>query len=248
MQGRSDSNAELLDAAALCRHLVADGSVYAFLADHRRVLFPDELFADLFPSGRGRPSVPADVIATVMVLQALEGLSDRDAADALRTNIAWKVAAGLALDDEGINYSVLTYWRSRLRASDRPERIFEVVRSVIDQTGVLKGKTRRALDSTLLDDAVATQDTVTQIVAAIRRVRRLVPAAAELELTAHDYDRVRQTRVCVGRPRREERAGVGPRQRCVRGPRHNRRDRPRCGPGRRGRAVGTGRRPRCRTR
>ena len=152
------------------------------------MLFPDELFADLFPSGRGRPSVPADVIATVMVLQALEGLSDRDAADALRTNIVWKVAAGLALDDEGINYPVLTYWRSRLRASDRPERIFEVVRSVIDQTGVLKGKTRRALDSTLLDDAVATQDTVTQIVAAIRRVRRLVPAAAELELTAHDYD------------------------------------------------------------
>jgi IS5 family transposase len=188
MQGKSDSNAELLDAAALCRHLVPEGSVYAFLADHRRVLFPDELFADLFPSGRGRPSVPADVIATVMVLQALEGLSDRDAADALRTNIAWKVAAGLALDDEGINYSVLTYWRSRLRGSDRPERIFDAVRAVITETGVLQGKTRRALDSTLLDDAVATQDTVTQLVSAIRRVRRLVPTAATLELTAHDYD------------------------------------------------------------
>jgi IS5 family transposase len=188
MQGRSDPNAELLDAAALCRHLVPDGSVHAFLADHRQELFPDELFADLFPSGRGRPSVPADVIATVMVLQALEGLSDRDAADALRTNIAWKVAAGLALDGEGIHYSVLTYWRSRLRASDRPERIFDTVRAVITETGVLTGKRRRALDSTLLDDAVATQDTVTQLVAAIRRVRRLVPAAAEIELTAHDYD------------------------------------------------------------
>ncbi len=70
------------------------------------MLFPDELFADLFPSGRGRPSVPADVIATMMVLQALEGLSDRDAAAALRTKIAWKVAAGLALDDEGITIGV----------------------------------------------------------------------------------------------------------------------------------------------
>jgi IS5 family transposase len=58
---------------------------------------------------------------------------------------------------------------------------------VIDQTGVLKGKTRRALDSTVLDDAVATQDTVTQLIAAIRRVRRLVPATAALELAAHDY-------------------------------------------------------------
>ena len=188
MQGKSDPNAELLDAAALCRHLVAEDSVHAFLADHRRDLFPDEMFADLFPSGRGRPSVPADVVATVMVLQALEGLSDRDAATALRNNIAWKVAAGLALDDAGIHYSVLTYWRSRLRASDAPERIFDAVRAVIDATGILKGKRRRALDSTLLDDAVATQDTVTQLVSAIRRVRRLVPEAAAVSVTAHDYD------------------------------------------------------------
>ncbi len=188
MQGTSDPNAELLDAAALCRHLVPDDSVDAFLADHRKELFPDELFADLFPSGRGRPSAPADVIATVMVLQALEGLSDRDAAQALRTNIAWKVAAGLALDDAGIHYSVLTYWRSRLRASDRPDRIFDAVREVITETGVLTGRRRRALDSTLLDDAVATQDTVTQLVSSIRRVRRLVPEAAAVSVSAHDYD------------------------------------------------------------
>ena len=188
MQGRSDPNVELLDAAALCRHLVAEDSVHSFLADHRRDLFPDEMFADLFPSGRGRPSVPADVVATVMVLQSLEGLSDRDAASALRTNIAWKVAAGLALNDEGIHYSVLTYWRSRLRASEAPERIFDAVRAVIDATGVLAGKRRRALDSTLLDDAVATQDTVTQLVSAIRRVRRLVPQAAAVTVSAHHYD------------------------------------------------------------
>jgi IS5 family transposase len=188
MQGRSDSDRELLDAAALCRHLVADDSVHAFLADHRQRLFPDELFADLFSSGRGRPSVPGDVIATVMVLQALEGLSDRDAAAALRTNISWKVAAGLALDDEGIHYSVLTYWRTRLRRSERPERVFDAVREVVEATGVLKGKRRRALDSTLLDDAVATQDTVTQLVSAIRRVRRVVPEAVLVVVSAHDYD------------------------------------------------------------
>jgi hypothetical protein len=74
MQGTNDpTRVGLLDAAALCRHLVAEGSVYAFLADHRKDLFPDELFADLFPSGRGRPSVPADQVATVMVLQAWRG-------------------------------------------------------------------------------------------------------------------------------------------------------------------------------
>jgi IS5 family transposase len=189
MQGTNDpTRVELLDAAALCRHLVDEGSVYAFLADHRKDLFPDELFADLFPSGRGRPSVPADQVATVMVLQALEGLSDREAAAQLRQNIAWKVACGLGLTDQGFHPTVLTLWRSRLRASDRPERVFEAVRVVIAQTGVLAGRQRRALDSTLLDDAVATQDTVTQLVGAVRRVRRLHPAAAMLVLGAHDYD------------------------------------------------------------
>ena len=178
--GKERSERELLDAAALCGHLVPAGSVHAFLAEHRHRLFPDELFADLFRSGRGRPSVPADVIATVMVLQALEGLSDREAIDELRMNIAWKVAAGRPLADEGFHPTVLTLWRNKLRASAAPERIFDAVRSVIAETGVLKGKTRRALDSTVLDDAVATQDTVTQLIAAIRRVRRLVPEAAAL--------------------------------------------------------------------
>jgi IS5 family transposase len=188
MQGTSDPNRELLDAAALCGHLVPAGSVHAFLAEHRGELFPDEAFADLFPSGRGRPSVPADVVATVMVLQALEGLSDRDAVAELRTNIAWKVAAGLSLTDEGFHSTVLTLWRNKLRASAAPERIFDAVRAVIDATGVLKGRTRRALDSTVLDDAVATQDTVTQLISAIRRVRRLVPEAAMVALSGHDYD------------------------------------------------------------
>jgi IS5 family transposase len=187
VQGKSDPNRELLDAAALCGHLVPAGSVHAFLAEHRLRLFPDGLFADLFPSGRGRPSVPADVIATVMVLQSLEGLSDRDALDELRMNIAWKVAAGRPLDDAGFHPTVLTLWRNKLRASAAPERIFDAVRAVILETGILKGKTRRALDSTVLDDAVATQDTVTQLIAAIRRVRRLVPETTALLLTAHDY-------------------------------------------------------------
>ncbi len=188
VQGHNDPNRELLDASALCRQLVPDGSVEAFLADHRHELFPDEMFEDLFASGRGRPSVPADVVASVMVLQALEGLSDRDAARALRDRISWKVACGLALDDEGFDFTVLTYWRTRLHSSEHPERIFDAVRSVVDATGILKGKSRRALDSTLLDDAVATQDTVTQLIAAIRRVRRVVPGASEIAVSAHDYE------------------------------------------------------------
>jgi IS5 family transposase len=188
VQGKSDPNPQLLDAAALCRQLVPDGSLYAFLADHRRELFRDEDFADLFPSGRGRPSVPADVMAVALVLKELEGLSDRQAADALRCDIRWKVACGLPLDHPGVHFTVFTYWRTRLGQSERPQRINDAVSAAAKASGVLAGRTRRALDSTLLDDAVATQDTVTQLVSAIRRVRRLVPEAAAVEVSAHDYD------------------------------------------------------------
>ena len=197
MQGSSDPNRHLLDAAALCSHLIAPNSVAGFLANHRSELFPDELFADLFPSGTGRPSVPADVVAAVMVLQALEGLTDRDAIQQLRTSIAWKVATGLALDDPGFHPTVLTLWRNRLRGSDRPQRIFEAVREVVSATGVLATRQRRALDSTVLDDAVTRQDTITQVVAQIRVVRRLVPEARALELTAHDYESAVRKPVCA---------------------------------------------------
>jgi IS5 family transposase len=181
----------LWDTAALVGHLVPAGSVYAFLAEHRREVFPDGLFADLFRSGRGRPSVPGEVIASVLVLQALQDLSDAEAMEALRCDIRWKVACGLPIDHAGLHPTTLTVWRNRLRASDRPQRIFAAVRAVIVETGVLSGKTRRALDSVVLDDAVATQDTVTQLIAAVRRVRRVVPGAAEViaaRCQAHDWD------------------------------------------------------------
>jgi len=181
----------LLDTAALVGHLVPVGSVYALLAEHREVLFPDGMFADLFPSGRGRPSLPGAVIASVLVLQTLSDYSDPEAVQAVRCDLRWKVACGLPIDHEGFHPTTLTVWRNRLRASERPDRIFEAVRQVIAETGVLNGKTRRALDSVVFDDAVATQDTITQLIAAMRRVRREVPGAADViaqHCHAHDWD------------------------------------------------------------
>lgn len=196
MQGESDRQRELLDVESVAGHLLEPGSVFALLAEHRDRLFPSELFADLFPSGRGRPSIPGEVVASVIVLQALYGHSDREAIDALTFDLRWKAACGYAIDAKGFDPSTLTYWRRRLAASDRPQRIFEVVRDVIAETGAVAGKTRRALDSTILDDAVARQDTVTQLIAQIRRVGREVPGAKDLlgvhctrllALTGQDY-------------------------------------------------------------
>jgi hypothetical protein len=166
--------------------------MFAFLAAHRQELFGDEDFADLFPSGKGRPSLPAGVMASVMVLQVLHDYSDAEAAEAARCDLRWKAACGFPLDHAGFDPSTLVYWRRRIAKSDRPHRISDAVRKVIGETGVLKGRRRRAVDSTILADAVATQDTVTQLVSAVRRVSRLVPGAAELIASVcagHDYSR-----------------------------------------------------------
>jgi Transposase DDE domain/Transposase domain (DUF772) len=190
MQGERAGELAGPDVWETCRELIPAGSVFAFLAEHREGLFPAGMFADMYPSPNGRPSLPPQVLAAVVVLQALEGLSDFEAVQALRCDLRWKAACRLGLLDGGFDPSVLTYFRRRLARSDDPDRLFAKVGQVVAATGVLAGRHRRALDSTVLDDAVATQDTVTQLIAAVRRVIREVPGAGEVAgrwCTAHDY-------------------------------------------------------------
>ncbi len=192
MQGVERADRELLDAEALVGHLVVEGSMFAFLAAHRQDVFPDSAFEDLFPSGKGRPSIPASVMASILVLQTLHDLSDRETAEAARCDLRWKVATGMALDHPGFDATTLVYWRKRLAKSEAPHRINEAVRQVVEETGILRGRGKRAVDSTILADAVATQDTITQLISAIRRVGRIVPGAAEAiaaVCTGHDYSR-----------------------------------------------------------
>ncbi|MGO9693741.1 MAG: transposase [Mycobacterium sp.] len=146
------------------------GSIYRLLADHGGALFGDEYFADLFKrSALGRPTVPARVVAAVMLLQAYEGLSDREACDRLAFDLRWKAAAGLTVGAGAFHPTVLVGMRNRLRKSDRPRRLFDDVNTAAAAAGLLRGR-RRVVDSTPLFDAVATQDTVIQLRAAIRRV------------------------------------------------------------------------------
>ncbi|WP_327412293.1 IS1182 family transposase [Streptomyces sp. NBC_01233] len=190
MQGEWDGESVGEDVWETCRELIPAGGVFAFLAEHRGVLFPGSMFADMYPSTNGRPSLPPQVLAVTVVLQSLHGLSDFEVVQELRCDLRWKAACGLGLHDTAFDPSLLTYFRRRLQRSSDPNRLFHKVREVIAATGVLKGKQRRALDSTVLDDAVATQDTVTQLIAAIRRVIREVPHAertAATWCTAHDY-------------------------------------------------------------
>src|SRR5665811_60804 len=145
-------------------------------------LFPDEMFADLF-TGVGRRSVPPMIVAVVMVLQRVEGCSDREAVDRFSFDARWKYAAGgLAFDYPGFVHTVLVDMRARLAASDRPDRIFEVTLEAAKAAGLVGRK--RVLDSTPLYDAVATMDTVTLIRSAIRGVLKVAGAKLGAQLRA----------------------------------------------------------------
>lgn len=156
--------------AAYCEGRVAPGSIYGILHRECFWLFPDEMFADLF-DGVGRRSVPPMIVAVVMVLQRIEGLSDREAVDRFSFDARWKYAAGgLDFDYPGFVHTVLVDMRARLARSARPDRIFEVTLDAARAAG-LAGR-RRVLDSTPLYDAVATMDTVTLVRSAIRGLLR----------------------------------------------------------------------------
>ena len=118
-----------------------------------------------------------------MVLQRLHGLSDREAVEAFEFDARWKYACGgLAFDHPGFVHTVLVDMRARLARSDRPRRIFEVSLDAARRAGVMSAK--RVLDSTPLYDAVATQDTVTLIRSAVRRLLAVADGALEAELRA----------------------------------------------------------------
>jgi len=162
------------------RELLGDRlqGIYLFLADYGDVLFPGDYFADLFKdSSRGRPTVAARIMATVMILQSFEGLSDREACDRLGRDLAWQAAAGVHTGYEPFDPTLLVMMRNRLRTSKRPRRMFEDTKAVARQAGVMKDRAR-VLDSTPLYDAVTTQDTVTQLRAAIRKLLRLLEGTA----------------------------------------------------------------------
>ena len=170
--------------ARWCEAALPEGSVYRFLARERTRLFPPELFADLFES-TGRRSVPPPILAVVMVLQRLEGLSDREAADRFAFDVRWRYAAGVAdavagEETASFAHTVLVDFRARLRRSQDPDRIFRVTCQLARQVGLVGVK--RVLDSAPLEDAVTTQDTVTMLRGAIRGLLRACPPPLEAKV------------------------------------------------------------------
>lgn len=179
--GKSPTSEDVFrSGTSFCQDHVSASSIYGLLYRESHRLFPDEAFADLFAE-IGRASVPPRIVSVVMVLQRLEGLSDREAVDRITFDLRWKYAAGgLDFDYAGFVHTVLVDMRARLRRSERPNRIFEIALEVAREAGLIGRK--RVLDSTALYDAVATQDTVTLIRSAIRALLRIVDDKLGAEL------------------------------------------------------------------
>jgi hypothetical protein len=181
--GAAPSQSDLFKGtAAFCDGRVGEDSVWAVLHRDGQRLFGDELFSDLY-ADRGRRSVPPSIVAVVMVLQRLHGLSDREAVEAFTFDARWKYACGgLPFDYPGFAHTVLVDMRARLARSDRPDRIRDVTIEAARQAGLVG--VRRVLDSTPLYDAVATMDTITLIRSALRSLLRVADGGLEAELRA----------------------------------------------------------------
>src|SRR6516165_4700817 len=182
--GMADRQPSVLnDMDRFCDVALAENSVYALLHRERDRLFPDEMFADLF-SEKGRRSVPPSVVATVMVLQRLEGLSDREAVERYSFDARWRYATGVGSYDCGgwgsFAHTVLVDMRARLDASGDKRRIFNRSVEVAGEAGLVGAK--RVLDSTPLYDAVATMDTVTLMRSAIRGLFKVADPVLEARL------------------------------------------------------------------
>ena len=145
MLGVERLDRKLLDTMSVCGDLVPVGSVYRFLAEHRRAVFPDGMFADLY-GGRGRPSSRVGSghrVGVAGVGGFIGSGSDRPVACVIfvgRPRRGWGWLIHL-----GFHPTVLTLWRARLRNSTAPERVFDAVRTVVAESGVLSGRNKRVL-------------------------------------------------------------------------------------------------------
>src|ERR687894_1510024 len=145
--------------AYVARAAFPGGNPYMTLRDTLGTFYDDARFAALFPD-RGRPAEAPWRLALVTVLQFAEGLSDRQAADAVRGRIDWKYALGLALPDPGFDFSVLCEFRPRLVAGGLEQTLLDAMLARFRERGLLKARGRQRTDST-------------HVLAAVRAVNRL---------------------------------------------------------------------------
>lgn len=135
------------DTVRLARTICPKGTLYMQIRDQFQTLYDDHAFAALF-SHRGQPAEAPWRLALVCVFQFIEGLTDRQAAEAVQQRIDWKYALALELTDPGFDFSVLSKFRSRVVAGGAELQFFEVLLAQLKAGGFLKARGRQRTDST----------------------------------------------------------------------------------------------------
>ena len=143
------------ETARITKAAFPQGNTYIQMRDVFGTLYTDEAFAPLFAS-RGQPAMAPACLALVTVMQFAEGLSDRQAANAVRGRIDWKYALGLELTDPGFDASVLSEFRTRLLAGQAEATLFELMLSRFREAGLLKARGQQRTDSTHVLAAIQT--------------------------------------------------------------------------------------------
>jgi transposase len=198
--------------ASWCGNVVPRDSFYGLLAEHGERIVRDEDFAACYSERRGRPSIPPSTLAKILLLAYRCGLSDRQAMEAVRFDLRWKVALGLPLDHEGFHPTSLVKFRARLLLHGKERVVFERSLQLARELGLIEEAVEQVVDSTPMLGAAATQDTVTLVRSGVRKLLDAVAgedAAAAAQLArnlAFDYARPRQKPDCEWRskPAREK--------------------------------------------
>src|SRR5258707_5716972 len=141
------------ETARIAHAAFPKGSMAMTIRDELGCIYKDEQFMGLYAE-RGQPARSPWRLAIVCILQFTEGLSDRQAAEAVRGRIDWKYALGLALDDPGFDASILTEFRRRLLEADHGEYMLNHLLEKLKEKGLLKARTRQRTDSTHVLGAV----------------------------------------------------------------------------------------------
>jgi transposase len=141
------------DTQRVARAAFPKGNLYMRMRDELGAVYQDATFAELFP-GRGQRAESPGRLAWVTVMQYSEGLSDRQAAEAVRARIDWKYVLGLELEDPGFDYSVLSEFRGRLVSGQKEEALLDELLSRLKELKLLKERGQQRTDSTHILGAV----------------------------------------------------------------------------------------------
>jgi hypothetical protein len=180
MLGRRSAQRGLVDLDSQYADLVDRDSFYGWLASRREELFPDELFANFYHERWGRPSVPPSLLATALVLQAYEGVSDEEATARATYDLRWKVALGVGLDTKPFAKSTLQEFRAHLILHEKPRLLFQQSLDLAKRQGRLgpQRKLRLALDTTPIFGRGAVKDTYNLLADGMVALLRVLAAQA----------------------------------------------------------------------